>query len=677
MENEFRSKETSWLSFNARVLQEAADPTVPLYERIKFLGIYSSNMDEFFRVRVATLRRLVQLGDRWKELGIPNPKETLKKVVRLVSRQGADFNDAYDLMLKDLDANGIQLINETQVPQELESWLRDYFRRKVLPHVFPIILKTTAKLPQLEDHPMYLAVRMSKKDGTGRSMHSLIEIPQSLPRFLPLPKSGETQLVMYLDDIIRFGLDDVFDQFSFDQFESYAIKFTRDAELELDDDFTESFYEKLADSLRARDRGLPVRANFDQNFPKPFLNMVLRKLNLASRDALYPGARYHNRRDLLSFPSFGKPELFNPPTEPVPLKGLRSRKSMFAAIKKRDLLLHIPYHSFGHLIELIQEASLDPLVHSIRMTQYRAAKNSCVARALMAAARNGKEVMVLVEPQARFDEEANIAWAERYRSAGVRVQLGVQGLKVHAKLVLIERKEQGKLRYYSCLGTGNFNEDTATIFADHLLMTHDQEFGKDVARVFRFFQQAYRPPKLKHLKAAPLDLRKFLHKRVEKEIENFREGKPAGISVKVNNLSDPETIDLLHRAAAEGVRVRLIVRSMFSMVTGESTIEAIGIVDKYLEHSRLLMFENGGNQKIYLSSADFLPRNFDSRIETIFPIYDKRLRKQLKNYFEIQWEDNSKARILDHDLSNQYRPWKVGDPVKRAQYDIENFLRNG
>ncbi|MDA7920761.1 polyphosphate kinase 1 [Verrucomicrobiales bacterium] len=676
MGSQFRSKETSWLSFNARVLQEAADPNVPLFERIKFLGIYSSNLDEFFRVRVATLKRLSTLGDEWKRLDMPDPNVTLKKVSRLVSMQANDFNVAYGKVKEDLAENGIKLINEQEVPAHLTSYLREYFRREVSPYIFPIILKASAKLPKLKDLPMYLAVKASKADGSGRPMHALIEIPGGLPRFIPLPSDDSTQLVMYLDDIIRFGLDEVFASFPFDTYDSYAIKFTRDSELEFDDDFTESFYEKLEESLRAREEGLPVRANFDRDFPKPFLNLILRKLNLARSDSLYPGARYHNRRDLLSFPKFGKKGLSNEDSEPVSVKAITKKStSMFAAIRAKDLLIHIPYQPFRHLIRLLQEASIDPLVQSISMTQYRLAKHSCVASALQAAARNGKRVFVLVEPQARFDEEANIRWASAYRSAGVQVQLGVQGLKVHSKLIHIERRESGKSQYYSVLGTGNFNEDTATIFADHMLMTYNQEIGADVAEIFQFIKRSYRPPKLKHLNVAPFDLRKFLRDRVDREIANHQEGKPAGLSFKVNNFSDGETNDLIQEAADAGIPVRLIVRSMFSMVIDdESPIEAISIVDKYLEHSRIMIFENDGNPEVFLSSADFLPRNFDTRVETIFPILDKKLQDQMIEYFNIQWSDTVKARKLDEGLTNSYRSAK-GKKAIRAQFEIEEYLR--
>ena len=407
----FRSKETSWLSFNARVLQEGSDPEVPLLERIKFLGIYSSNMDEFFRVRVATLKRLTMLGNRWRELNIPDPNETLREVNQMVAEQARAFNRAYGHVLADLSANGIELINDNHVPAKLKGWLTDYFRNEVSPHLMPIMLKATAALPQLKDHPMYLAIRLSKKNGKGRPAHAFLEIPGDLPRFVVLPKIGKKQLVMYIDDIIRFGLGDLFGHLNYDHYESYAIKFTRDAEIQYDDDFTESFYEKLSEGLKAREEGLPVRANYDAAFPKPFLNLVLRKLSLAKSDTLYPGARYHNRKDLMSFPKLGRDDLTYAKSPPVFNRSLKRREKLgfFNILRKEDVLLHFPYHYFRRYIELLREASIDPLVQEISMTQYRLAKKSFVAKALMAAAQNGKKVTVLVEPTARFDEKANMA----------------------------------------------------------------------------------------------------------------------------------------------------------------------------------------------------------------------------------------------------------------------------
>ncbi|MCB1237187.1 MAG: polyphosphate kinase 1, partial [Verrucomicrobiae bacterium] len=387
----FRSKEISWLSFNARVLQEGTDPRVPLLERIKFLGIYSSNLDEFFRVRVATLKRLTMIGDRWKEIGIPDPVVTLREVNRLVGEQSRQFNEAYAAALAALRKAGVHVVDESTVPAGQHDWVRDYFRSKVSPHIMPIMLKAAEDLPKLKDHPMYLAVRLTKSASGGRPAHALIEIPGDLSRFVVLPKSGKSHLVMYLDDIIRFGLRDIFGHLPYDTYESYAIKFTRDSEIEFDDDFTESYYDRLAEGLRAREEGFPIRANYDAAFPKAFLNLVLRKLNLARSDTLYPGARYHNRKDLLSFPRLGSDELRYPRPVPAVNRTLRKReeKGFFTILRKRDVLLHFPYHPFRHFIELLREASIDPLVQEISMTQYRLAKNSCVAKALVAAARNG------------------------------------------------------------------------------------------------------------------------------------------------------------------------------------------------------------------------------------------------------------------------------------------------
>lgn len=682
MHDRFRSKEISWLSFNERVLQEAANPDVPLLERVKFLGIYSSNLDEFFRVRVATLKRLATLGNHYLDLHIPNPVETLKQINASVARENHSFNKAYTQVIADLAANRIQVIDNRNVPARHQAWLLDYFKDTVAPRLMPIMLKASAKLPQLKDNPMYLAVRLEKKNGKGRPAHSLIEIPGDLPRFVVLPTAGKSTLIMYLDDIIRYGLPGIFQHLPYDHFDSFAIKFTRDSELEFDDDFTESVYDKVSDGLLAREGGFPVRSNYDASIPPHFLRLLSQKLNLSDADSLYPGARYHNRKDLINFPQLGRSDLLYPPPAQVSPRRLKRivKVGFFSALRKKDLLLHIPYHSFHTFIDFLREASMDSLVQCIQVTQYRLAKNSFVARALMAAAHNGKEVTVLVEPQARFDEGANIAWANEYQKNGVRVILGVPGLKVHSKLCLVTRREHGRVRRYTALGTGNFNELSAKVFSDNLLLTADQEIGEDAAAIFEFFERTYTPPKLKHLIAAPFHLRDFIRKRINTEISNARNGIPASLSIKINNLSDLETIELLYEAANAGVKVRLIVRGMFSMITGPDSpapsIEAIGIVDKYLEHARLFIFQNGGAPLVYLSSADFLPKNFDGRVETVFPVLDPKLRKQLTEVFEIQWSDNVKARILNKTLSNRLRKPKDDAPGIRSQLAIEDYLRS-
>ncbi len=647
----FRSKEVSWLAFNSRVLQEAADSSLPVAERLKFLGIYSNNLDEFFRVRIATLRRLIELGRDYRKLRLPDPKQTLKDAMQIIKYDAAVFDAIYHDIFRALKKQQVELINETSVPRPLWEWLLNYFFEKVRPHIMPVMLRSYTRLDHLPDGPMYLAVEMRK---FGRKAHALLEIPTNvLPRFVTLPQHKGRTLVIYLDDIIRFGLPSLFAALPYDEFKAYAIKFTRDAEIEFDDDFTESLYDKIAEGLRARQTGRPVRMNYDATIPKASLKLLVDKLDLAEGGTVIPGMRYHNRRDLMKFPAPGGLA----PQRPLPhdiLSG--ARESIFRTLQDRDALLHLPWHSFSHFLDFLREASLDQWVSSIQITQYRLARNSAVARALISAAQNGKDITVLVEPRARFDEENNINWAHHYQQAGVRVILGVPGLKVHSKMCLVTRRESGINRYYSVLSTGNFNEDTAGFYTDHMLLTANQEIGEDIAECFRFFASNWQPPQLRHLAAAPFTLRSAMRELFAAEIANAKDGRDAEIFLKLNNLADPEITNLLYKAARAGVRVRLIVRSMFSVVTGNKqkfSIEARSVVDRYLEHSRVFLFANGGKPRCFLSSADFLPRNFDSRFETAFPIQDSSLQMELRKVMELQWEDNVKSRVLDSHLRNE------------------------
>ncbi len=677
----FRSKELSWLSFNARVLQEADSDDVPLLERLTFLGIYSSNLDEFFRVRVATLRRLINLHLPHTQLGIPDPEVTLTRVNSVLKRETKVFNHVYHNVFRALEAEGIRLVTDQEVPQRMHGYLNGFFEREVLPHLMPISIKSTSSLGGLKDHPMYLAVRMSKSGSRGRPHHSLIEIPQHLPRFHVLPQSQDEQLVMYVDDVIRFGLHRLFESLPYDHFESFALKFTRDAEIELDNDITESFYEQVADALKAREGGLPVRINYDAAMPRSFLKLVIDGLDATGdEDSQFPGARYHNRKDLMHFPTMGRHDLHFPKFQTVVPAEFRTdtRRHLLKAVRERDILLHYPYHSFEHFLDLLRQVSLDPLVKSISLTQYRIAKNSAVARALLSAVRNGKEVTVLVEPTARFDEEANLQWARLYAEAGIRVILGVQGLKVHAKLCLIERLEKGVTRTYSCVGTGNFNESTAKLYTDHMLLTYNQEIGSDLHQIFQFFRKNYETPRLRHLIFAPFDLRRSLFEFIDFEIDQATQGRPAEIWIKINNLSDVETVRRLYQAAQAGVDLRLIVRSMYSLVNDEpghsESVHSIGIVDRLLEHTRILVFHHGGNRRYFLSSADFLPRNFERRCESLCPILDPRLQRQLQAYLDLQWRDNVKARCLDADLSNAIRNGAASEPRLQSQVAIRDYL---
>ncbi|MES2709802.1 MAG: polyphosphate kinase 1 [Verrucomicrobiota bacterium] len=674
----FRSKEVSWLSFNSRVLQEADDPTVPLLERLKFLGIYSSNLDEFFRVRIASLRRLVLVGKDYRKLHIPDPKLTLREARTIIKRDAALFDRIYHDILAGFAREGLCLIDHTQVPKALKPWLTEYFYAKVRPRIMPIMIRSYSQLGSLRDQPMYLAVEMGKagKVGTkGRTAHALIEIPTAeLPRFVTLPQHKGKTLVMYLDDIIRYGLPSIFTGLPYDKFDAFAIKFTRDAEMGFEDDVTESLYDKIAEGLRSRQTGQAVRMNYDSRIPLSFLKLIVAKLKLAHDDTLMPGFQYHNRKDLVKFPA--PASLGYPPDVPLPHPNLSGKRgSFFRVLQDGDLMLHLPYHSFAHFLDFLREASLDPLVQSIHLTQYRLAGQSCVARALMNAAQNGKDVTVLIEPQARFDEKNNIEWANRYQNAGVKVILGVPGLKVHAKMCLVTRHEGGTDRYYSAIGTGNFNEETSRFYTDHLLLTAHAGLGADILEAFRFFQSNWQAPRLSHLVAAPISLRTNIKFLIQNEIAHAKQGKEAGIFLKLNNLADPGITALLYEASKAGVQIRLIVRSMFSVITGDAVsknISAIGIVDRYLEHSRILYFANAGSPKYFLSSADFLPRNFDSRFEVICPIYDPLLQKQLQRCLDIQWADNTKARVLDKKLANHRA--KTGEKRLRAQEEQRKWL---
>jgi len=676
----FRSKEVSWLSFNARGLQEAQSADVPLLERLNFLGIYSSNLDEFFRVRVATLKRLIKLKLPHKKLGIPHPEVTFAQVNSILKKEARVFNQTYNEVFRELEKENVFLINETEVPEELHDYLGNYFDSEVLPHLMPIITKSNSKLGGLKDHPMYLAVRLTNSRSNSRPMHSLLEIPQQLPRFHVLPRTGEEERVMYIDDIIRFGLHRVFESTPYDVFESYALKFTRDAEMEVDDDITESFYDQVEEGLKAREEGNPVRLNYDASIPASFLRLVMNGLEATSSDSRFPGARYHNRKDLMKFPSLGRADLKYPRARIVVPKAFQQaeRNHIFSTIRQGDILLHFPYHSFNHFLDLLRQACMDPLVKSISITQYRIASDSAVARALISAVRNGKEVSVLVEPTARFDEEANLHWASLYRDAGIHVFLGVRGLKVHAKLCLIERVENGRIRYYSCIGTGNFNEDTARLYTDHMLLTANQSLGRDTARIFQFFRRNYETPQLDHLIFAPFTLRSRLYEMIQTEIREARAGRHAEMWIKINNLSDYDTVKLVYEAARAGATVNLNVRSMFSLAPEtpgtEDSIEAMGIVDRFLEHSRILVFHNAGDPLYFLTSADFLPRNFDSRCEIMCPVLDSDLQTQLRRYLDLQWRDTVKARVLDAELSNEQRRGSPGDPRLRSQQAIGDYL---
>ena len=682
MAREYIPKEVSWLSFNGRVLQEAADPSVPLLNRIKFLGIYSSNLDEFFEVRVATLKRLAELEKDQIDFLDESPKKVLKEVEKIVIEQRVRFTVAYQDIIGELGKKNIHLIDEKKLREDQLDFIRDYFRKEVRPKIFPIRMRKGSPFPTIIDKSLYLAVRMYKKEAEKKYHYCFIQIPTDiLPRFVQLPSHDKNQYLIFIDDIIRFGLRDIFANYDWDTFEAYEFKLNRDAELDIAEDFSETYISKINKSLKKRKQGNPVRLSYDEEMPKNILEFIKEKLELDQDDTVIPGRRYQNSKDLMKFPDIIREKGEN--YEQTIHRDLAGAPSVMAVIAKKDVLLHFPYQSFDYVIDLLREASIDSRVTSIKITLYRVAKNSGVINALINARKNNIDVTVILELQARFDEEANINWANRLQEEGIRVIFGVQGLKVHSKMCMITRKEKverGKeTKNYCIIGTGNFNEFTAQIYTDHFLFTSNKIIADEVAKLFEFFESPYKLGKFRHLVVSPFNLRKKIWKLIDREIANAAEGKDAWIDIKINNLADAKVVAKLYKASAAGVRIRIIGRSMFSVVAAEKNlsdnIEAISIVDKYLEHDRVYIFCNEGDPLVFISSADWLPRNFDKRIEVTCPVYDDALKDEIRSMFDISWHDNVRARILTGGLENKYR--KIQGMKKiRSQVEILEYLKN-
>ncbi len=628
------NKEISWLWFNARVLQEAGDRSVPLLERVRFLGIFSNNMDEFFRVRVATLKRLCLFGEKAVELIGADPLEVLNQVKSIVLKLQKRFDETYDRVIKDLARHKIHILDEKTLSPTQGDFVRSYFRKQVRPRLMPIMLHERTPFPELKDKFIYLMVCMHRKNKPANRKYAIIELPtDSLSRFLILPRTNSNKYVILLDDVVRYCIADIFYMFDYDRFEAYTIKVTRDAELELEGDLSESYVKQVREGLKQRKEGRPVRFIYDAQIPRPLLDFLVNKLCLRrdKEDTLIAGSRYHNHKDFLNFPDVGMKKVTYPAIQPISHKMIQQNRPLLECIAGKDIFVQFPYHSFDYFIDFLREASIDPDVRSIKMTLYRVARDSSVVNALINAIRNGKKVTVVVELQARFDEAANIYWADKLHEEGAAVIYGVRGLKVHAKLCLISRKEKGRTVNYACVGTGNFNEDTARIFSDSHLFTADKKITGEVARVFDFFDSPYRATQFKHLMVAPFSLRNKIIKMINQEIAAAKKKRRAYIYIKLNNLTDSRIIKKLYEADQAGVDVKLNVRGMFSLVPGirgiSEGIECIGIIDRFLEHTRIMMFYNGGDEKIYISSADCMTRNLDRRIEVACPIYDPGIRK--------------------------------------------------
>ncbi len=672
-------RELSWLSFNARVLQEAQDKEVPLIQRVRYLGIFSNNLDEFFRVRVAEVRRLISLSSGKRHQRAEKLLAAIQYRVLLLQQ---DFEVIYAKLLRELARKGVYLINETQLQDDQLAFVEAFFHSKVLPELEPILLRDDQPIPNLADESLYLAVDIDTNSGP---QYALLEVPTNrLGRFIEIPgrKGGKGRVFIVLDNIIRACLPQVFrGVFEIDAVSAYCFKFSRDAELEIDASINESLITKMASGLKQRRRADAVRFVFDEQIPKRMLDYLRKRFGFGRYDSMIPGARYHNSKDFMSFPNAGSKTLEFKPLPTIPVDRLDTEGSIFTAIREQDVFLYYPYHPFDYLLDVLKTAALDPNVVTIRICLYRVAKNSRVVDALVNAKDNGKAVQVVVELAARFDEQANIAWAQRLTDAGIEVIFGIPGLKVHSKLFLIERRESQKLCYYSHIGTGNFNENTARLYTDFSLLTFDQSIGRDVAKVFDFLKYNYRRPEYEQLLGSPHSSRPGLMAMIDREIKHARDGYRAEIILKCNNIVDPQFSSKLYEASQAGVEIRLIVRGMCSLTPGvpglSENIQAISIVDRYLEHARVYVFHNRGRPDYYFGSADLMMRNIDFRVEVLCPLRDPEAQKTVQDILDQQWHDNVKARRINIEQDNaSLLPAKHSGKL-HAQETIYRYLATG
>lgn len=655
----YEEKELSWLSFNERVLQEAMDKTVPLIERVRFLGIFSSNQDEFFKVRVSDVKRRILINE--VHGGDDEAKVLLRAIQQKVMALGEAFDNTYKELLIALARHNIFLVNENQLSDAIQKWLRVFFKEKVLRHIIPILLnKEVNPVKFLKDEYTYLAIEM-KKNGQV-IQYALVEVPtDDLPRFFQLPPEGtrRKKQIIILDNVIRFCLDEIFKGFfDYDEIAAYAVKLTRDAEYDLSDQLDLSLVDKMSDGLKQRLTAMPVRFVYEREMPAAMISFLKLKLQISSYDAIMPGGRYHNFKDFIGFPNVGRDYLENPKLPALDCRDFDGFVNAFDAITKQDILLYYPYHKFHHFTELVRQAAFDPAVSAIRINIYRVAKKSRIIHSLIDAANNGKKVTVVVELRARFDEAANIDWANILTDAGVKVVFGVPSLKIHSKLCLITRHENGEPVRYAHIGTGNFNEKTAKIYTDFSLLTRNPDITAEVEGVFEYIEYPYRRYKFNHLLVSPINSRRQLYRLIDNELSNAKAGQPSGIILKINNLVDRDLINRLYAAGQAGVPIQMIIRGMCALRPGvpglSDNIKVISIIDRFLEHPRVMVFHNKGNPQLYISSADWMSRNIDGRIEVGTPIYDERLKQRIMDILELQLSDTCKARVIDADQKNEY-----------------------
>ncbi len=674
----FTNREISWLLFNDRVLQEAYDKKVPLFERLRFMGIFSNNLDEFFRVRVASVTRMLSIDKKDKNRIQYKPEKVLKQIKQMVLQQQHKFESLYnEVLLKELAEEKVFILNEKQLNVTRGKFVQKYFRDKILPSLVPIMIEKDKPFPFLKDRSIYLVVKMYIKSSPEKYRLSIIELPTDVhSRFVVLPETNNLKYIILLDDVIRYCLNDIFHIFKYDSYDAYTIKLTRDAEIDFDlNDLQLNLLDSFTKTLKQRKRGKPVRFVYDQSMPRDILNLLKTKQNLLL-DNLIPGGRYHNFKDFMSFPSLNLPQHNYSPNVPLDIDSFNQSNSIFSAIKQSDRIIHLPYQKFDYIIQFLREAAIDPKVDSIKITLYRIAQESMVANALINAARNGKKVLVVLELKARFDEENNINWTQKFLEEGVKVLHSVPNMKIHSKICLISRKDKGETTLFANIGTGNYNENTSRVYADHSLFTANKRITHELQKVFDHLEKGSISGDYKTILVSPINLRTHLEKLIKKEIHNAKLGKKASIFIKVNSLADEKIIALLYQASNAGVKVKIIVRGICCLVPGRKNIseniEVISIIDRYLEHARVFCFENNGKELMYISSADLMIRNLDMRVEVAVPILDKNIKKEIKDILDLQWNDNTKARYINKENNNAY---KVNDlPAHRSQQEIYRKL---
>lgn len=668
------NRELSWLSFNERVLQEALDKNVPIIERLRFLGIYSNNLDEFFRVRVASVTRMTQLDNRKVEGFNGTPELLLDAIKKEVLNQQRKFDLAYQKILKELQNQGFKHINNDDLDHNEIERLNGYYDQTLKHLINPILISKKNKFPRLKESGVFLAVEMKSEGKKDR--YALIEIPSKTNRFVVLDKEGSRKAIILIDDIIRLNLKKIFSIFNYDDVRAHTFKITRDAELDFDDDISVGFMEKMEKSISLRKKGAPTRFVFDEEMSDDLLSFLIKSLKLEKGENIIPGGRYHNFKDFMKFPDFGRKDFIYKKLPPLPHPVLEGQRIIKTVLQK-DVLLNYPYQKFDYIVNMLQEAALDPKVKSIHINLYRVAKNSQVINALISAAKNGKNVTTIVELQARFDEENNIYWSNILKENGVRIMFGIPNMKVHSKLILISRTNGEEMDHIAHIGTGNFHEGTAKIYGDMSLLTANPAITREVMRVFELFYNTLDRTVYRELMVSPFNTRRKFIQLIDDEINNAKNKKKAKITIKLNNLVDSKLIKKLYDANKAGVEVKLIIRGICALVPGiknlSENIEVISIVDRFLEHARVMIFHNDGDPKYFISSADWMARNLDKRIEVTTPIYDEEAKRTIQNMIDIQLSDNQKARVIDDRQSNKYVK-NDRDPI-RSQLKIYSYFK--